>query len=274
MLKKLLKHEWNSVSKVLGPVNLGVILITLIGSIILSTDLLDGNNMFHMIVLLLSLYIISLMTFASVTLIYVYVRFYKNLFTAEGYLMYTLPVTGTQLFHSKLLVGFFWSGVNTMLTMLSTIILAFTATLHTAREEDIQYIFSSANDSVKDFRFEDILGYQPVVFFMIIILVILTSCLSSILMVYLSILLGQLVEKNRLAASIGFYMVIYLINQIFSSIVMIFPNTNFILEGNSVSFIGDLFRLLFPGLLITQLFFSIVFYVVSLILVRRQVNLE
>ena len=259
MLKKLLKHEWNSVSKVLGPVNLGVILITLIGSIILSTDLLDGNNMFPMIVLLLSLYIISLMTFASVTLIYVYVRFYKNLFTAEGYLMYTLPVTGTQLFHSKLLVGFFWSGVNTMLTMLSTIILAFTATLHTARE---------------DFRFEDILGYQPVVFFMIIILVILTSCLSSILMGYLSILLGQLVEKNRLAASIGFYMVIYLINQIFSSIVMIFPNTNFILEGNSVSFIGDLFRLLFPGLLITQLFFSIVFYVVSLILVRRQVNLE
>ena len=184
--------------------------------------------------------------------------------------MYTLPVTGTQLFHSKLLVGFFWSGVNTMLTMLSTIILAFTATLHTAREEDIQYIFSSANDSVKDFRFEDILGYQPVVFFMIIILVILTSCLSSILMGYLR----QLVEKNRLAASIGFYMVIYLINQIFSSIVMIFPNTNFILEGNSVSFIGDLFRLLFPGLLITQLFFSIVFYVVSLILVRRQVNLE
>ena len=82
MLKKLLKHEWNSVSKVLGPVNLGVILITLIGSIILSTDLLDGNNMFPMIVLLLSLYIISLMTFASVTLIYVYVRFYKNLFTA------------------------------------------------------------------------------------------------------------------------------------------------------------------------------------------------
>lgn len=91
---------------------------------------------------------------------------------------------------------------------------------------------------------------------------------------YLSILLGQLVEKNRLAASIGFYMVIYMINQILSSIVMIFPNTKFILEGNSVSFLGDLSRLLFPGLLITQLFFSIVFYVVSLILARRQVNLE
>ena len=157
MLKKLLKHEWISVSKVLGHVNVGVILITIIGSIILSTDLLDGNNMFPMIVVLLSLYIISLMTFASVTLIYVYVRFYKNLFTAEGYLMYTLPVTGTQLFHSKLLVGFFWSGVNTILTMLSTIILAFTATLHTTSKEDMQYIFSSVNDSAKDFRFEDIL---------------------------------------------------------------------------------------------------------------------
>ena len=49
--------------------------------------------------------------------IYIAVRFYKNLYTDEGYLMHTLPVTPRQLLVSKLTVGSLWSFLVTILTL-------------------------------------------------------------------------------------------------------------------------------------------------------------
>ncbi len=279
MLRKLLRHEWKSVSKIMVAVNFGIILLTIFGSLILSTDIFDNKDAFPLAMLLMIFYILSMMTFSTVTLVYVYVRFYKNLFTAEGYLMHTLPVTRSQLFHSKLIVGYFWIFLNSMLNLLSTYVLGFAAGFHATSREDMQDMFQDISTGVliNDYTFADIFGFSPFLLLLVIILLLVTSCLCTLLMGYLSILLGQLMEKYRLAASIGFYMAIYLINQIVTSIAMLLPSRQLMIDAvdsTSLSLLGDMFRIMFPAGAAIQLALSLVFYIICIFLIRRKVNLE
>ena len=279
MLRKLLKHEWKAVNKVMITVNLGIVLLTIFGSMILSTDTFDNEEAFPLAILLTIFYSLSMITFSTVTLIYIYIRFYKNLFTAEGYLMHTLPVTRTQLFHSKLIVGYFWIFLNSMLNILSTAVLGFVAGLHFASREDMQDIFEDVSKEflIKDYTFADIFGFPPLLLLLVIFLLMLTSCFGTLLMGYLSILLGQLMEKYRLAASIGFYMAIYLINQIITSMAMLLPSGQLMIDAmddTSISFMGDLLRIMFPAGTAIQLALGIVFYMICIFLLRRKVNLE
>ncbi|MCI8298780.1 MAG: hypothetical protein HFI69_00230 [Lachnospiraceae bacterium] len=285
MLRKLLKYEWKSVSKILFPLNLGIIVLTVIGCAILTTNIFDTKEALPVALLLVIFYTLSIMSFSGITLVYIYVHFYKNLFTAEGYLWHTLPVARTQLFHSKLLTGCFWCCLNTLFTMLSTAALGFAAGLHAAQKDmdALQRLLmdgslpTTADSAMAGFSFTDIFGYSPVIFVILLLLTMLTSCISSVLMGYLSILLGQLMEKYRLAASVGFYIGIYLITQTFSSLAMITPNIRLLLDsGNESSsyFLSSFFCTMFPAAIISQLILILIFYFASLFLIRRNINLE
>lgn len=284
MLRKLLKHEWKSVSKILLPVNLGIILITVIGCIVLNTNIFATKESFPIALFMLIFYLLSLMTFASITLIFVYVRFYKNLFTTEGYLMHTLPVAPIQLFHSKLIVGFSWSIFNCLLTLFSTAALGFSAIVRVAKDENIDNVYrfflgdSISNNHNQTFSFAEMFGYPPATFVILLLLLLLTGCLVSILMGYLSILLGQLMEKFKLAASIGFYIVIYLIIQMVTSVAILLPNSNLLLSAmdndSSIYFSNVFYKNLFPASIISQLILCIIFYLAAYFLIRRNVNLD
>lgn len=284
MLRKLLKHEWKSVSKVLLPVNLGIILITVIGCIVLNTNIFATKESFPIALFMLIFYLLSLITFASITLIFVYVRFYKNLFTTEGYLMHTLPVAPIQLFHSKLIVGFSWSIFNCLLTLFSTAALGFSAIVRVAKDENIDNVYrfflgdSISNNHNQTFSFAEMFGYPPATFVILLLLLLLTGCLVSILMGYLSILLGQLMEKFKLAASIGFYIVIYLIIQMVTSVAILLPNSNLLLSAmdndSSIYFSNVFYKNLFPASIISQLILCIIFYLAAYFLIRRNVNLD
>ena len=289
MLGKLLKHEFKSVGKVLAVVNLVIIIITFIGCIMLNLGVFDSTTGIFVASFLITFYALSLAGFAFATLIYLYVRFYRNLFSAEGYLMHTLPVTSTQLFHSKLLVGYFWAVVNGLLIILSLVALGYAAIYHASGSVNDIYIMqffeengmliSMVNGQEVRFSFHDIFGYTPVQFLLLIIVMQLIGSFSSLLMGYLSILLGQLVEKHKLGAAIGFYFAIYVGHQIISSIIMLLPNLRFIFlsaatETVSTNFLFDYFGGLFKGAIITQLVLGLIFYLVSFLLMRRKVNLD
>ena len=273
-----MKYEWKSMNKILFSLNLLIILLTIIGCCILSTDLFDKKEAFPLALLLALIYALSLMTFSCVTLVYVYVRFYKNLFTAEGYLMHTLPVTGSQLFHSKLTTGFFFVSLNSVLTLLSTMVLGFAAGYHAEANSNADELLAFFSEGeMESLTFANIFGYSPVIFISLILLMLLTSSLASLLMGYVSILLGQLVEKYRLAASIGFYLAIYLVNQTLSSVVILLPNMQFLIssaEDTSLTITCNFFRTLLPACIISQLAASVLLYIASLLLIRRRVNLE
>ena len=55
--------------------------------------------------ILLVLSIIGIIAFTFVSLVLVYVRFYKNLYTDEGYLTFTLPVKISEILNSKIILS-------------------------------------------------------------------------------------------------------------------------------------------------------------------------
>lgn len=79
MLGKLIKHEWHATKRILLPINLALLLITLVGCLFLGTDILQTENSLPLVILLLLLYALSLIALITVSGIYLLIRFYKNL---------------------------------------------------------------------------------------------------------------------------------------------------------------------------------------------------
>lgn len=276
MLKKLLKYEWKETARLLLPINLALIVLTVLGCAMLSTSIFDSEVSIFFAVPLLILYIISIIAFSSVTIIYIYVRFYKNLYTAEGYLMHTLPVTPMQLFHSKLIVGCSWFCLNSLLSSLSFMALGFAAGFHQASTNI--YLDTTNINLDPSISFADIFGYPVPVFLLWLLAIMVFSAFSSILMGYVSILLGQQMERNKLAASVAFYFGIYMVIQIITSVAMMVPEFLIMKDMTDEEYmtimLSETFRMAFPMMTIIYLIMSIVFYIICRVLMNRRVNLD
>ena len=122
MLGKLMKYEWKNIWKAGTLMLLGMLVVTVIGCVVLRmpgglvTEIADGNNMnatqswfvLSSFVATLILYVIMLLASTWGMLIFLGIRFYRSMYTDEGYLSHTLPVTANQLFLSKVLVSGVW----------------------------------------------------------------------------------------------------------------------------------------------------------------------
>lgn len=122
MLKKLVKYEWKSTWKMGVIILLAIAGMTLIGTlgVVLPINYLQNNDLHSdetavagafLAMALITSVMLYIVTFVGVTygmLIYHGVRFYKTMYSDEGYLTHTLPVTSKQLLISKTLVAGIW----------------------------------------------------------------------------------------------------------------------------------------------------------------------
>ncbi len=284
MLGKLIKHEWIATRRILFPVNLTIILITLVGCIFLGTNILQSKNSLPLVVLLIILYMLSMIVLSMVSSFYLLVRFYKNLFTAEGYLMFTLPVTPVQLLNSKLLVACLWSFFNTLLILASFFALGFSsgyyASIHGTSNEKSAFLsgFLSAMTSgtPESASIQDIFGYSAVELLLLCFAVLFIGAFYSLIMGYLAFTLGQLVGKYKLACSIVFYIAFYIGAQIISSIILVAVNIETLLDASldSMALTRSIYGSLLPTVAILHLVLGILFYVITFFVIRKKVNLD
>ena len=143
MLGKLMKYEWKNTWKAGCLMLLGMLVVTVIGCMVLHmpgglvTEMVDGNGIsaaqswfvVSSFVATLILYVIMLLASTWGMLIFLGIRFYRSMYTDEGYLSHTLPVTVNQLFLSKVLVSGIWYllimigiGISVVALVLSTAI--------------------------------------------------------------------------------------------------------------------------------------------------------
>lgn len=263
-------------------INLTIILLTLVGFCILNTDIFNNEESALLAVFLIIFYALSLTAFGIITGIYLYARFYRNLFTSEGYLMHTLPVTPLQLFHSKLMVGYFWSAINSLLTILAVMLLSFVAGWHFMDSHDAEStqrllldlnMITSTGGGDWTVSFQKLFGYTPLQTAGLIILFQLTGSLASLLIGYVSILLGQLMEKHRLASAVGFYIALYIGDQVISSILLLLPTFQTTITDIG-SFLNSYYKNILPAAVLKQGILSLVLYIVSFLLINRKLNLD
>lgn len=107
MLTKLISHEWKDTFKV--PALLLTITVLLSAASLVYFSVADqasaGTDLNVRNFVLYIACILILSGLSMILIIYFAIRFYKNLYTDEGYLMHTLPVKPWMLIVSKLTIG-------------------------------------------------------------------------------------------------------------------------------------------------------------------------
>ncbi len=284
MLRKLIKHEWIATRRILLPLNFAIILITLVGCLFLGTNILHSQNSLPLVILLILLYAFSMIILTTISSVYLLVRFYKNLFTAEGYLMFTLPVTPVQLLNSKLITAYLWSFISSLLSIASIFALGFSsgyyAVAHNSsntKEEFLSsFVYSLSDGTQSSFSFQDVFGYSAPDFLILCVITLLIGCFFSLTMGYLAIALGQLIGKYKLACSIGFYIALYISTQILSSTIMIIVNLHNITDDSASVFelTSSIYKTVLPITSLTSLVLGLLFYIITIFIMRKKVNLD
>lgn len=143
----------------------------------------------------------------SATTLMVYVRFYKNLFTDEGYLTFTLPVKRSELLASKTVHAFIWQTLHLLLIAVCKTV-SYAATDNALYTSSIQWLSRAWEND----------GAWLILYGLLLLIMYVGIMLFSIALVYFCITLGAvIVKKAKLILSIAIY---YVLNSIINSTVM------------------------------------------------------
>ena len=100
MLGKVMKHEMKATWKVLFPLAMVLVGVTLIGMLMMNMQVFETDMGALVGLAMLLLYIIGLIALSVTAFIFLLVRFYHSMYGAEGYLSHTLPVTTFSLINA------------------------------------------------------------------------------------------------------------------------------------------------------------------------------
>lgn len=262
MLGKLIKHEFKATYRIFLMFYSILAVFTLIGKLVVTTGLTENELVNG---LLISVYIIYIVALFIATMLYLIFRYYKNLFSDEGYLMFTLPAKPMMLFWSKLIASFVWNLSTLLLTVGSIAFLLIQA--YMIKEIGIGY-------RIVDNFVKSELGMNMAVLIFIIILTILIAIIYQMVVVYTSINIGQLAGKHRILGSVAAYMIIYITMQTLSTIFTFakqwFTNTNF----GTMEDASQIFNFVLPYSLGVSTVLTIIFIIISCFILNRKLNLE
>lgn len=276
MLGKLIKHEWRSVWKILGGVNLFLILYTFAGVLSFHSSIWHSTNSIIEVLLVLAsiFYFISIAAIGIIVIAYITVRFYRNIYTDEGYLMHTLPVSQKELIFSKLLIAFIWTAITEIVIFISVVSIALTV-LSVKDGMKITNMWSAffkiiANNSV---WFKETFGISVTTGTIFTLIAGIVSIFQSILMIYTAISLGQLLQKHKILGSFLSYIGINAVFQFLQSIIMIPMMFSF----DTSATLPEIFASIFPYYYLAigeSIILSILFFFLTEYLMKKKLNLD
>ncbi len=278
MLKKLLKYDWKYFWKVPAIINLALGVITLLGITSLISPLwnIDSDLIDVLLDTSLLFYYISIFAGSIAVSVYIAVRFYRNLYTDEGYLTNTLPVAPRQIILSKLLVSALWSFITSLVILLSVILLI-TVAGWAYGDANFITIFYGIMDIWRELI--DVLweyGFHPLLFFILLIIYMIVSVFFNILLIFAAISLGQLFQKHKIMGAILWFFIEYIIIQFGSSMLMGIITFGYLghwEDMNSNEFFAFLNMLLSGGIVLT-LAGSAGLYFLSEYMLKKRLNLD
>ena len=204
MLGKLLKQDFRATARIMLPLYAAVPVLGLFTNLI--THLCENQTGFliNAIGMLVS-FVFSLSLIAAVvtTIVLMVLRFYRNLMTDEGYLMFTLPVSTTELIFSKLIVSVVWFlgtfAVDALGMLLSSMLGGY--------EDFVRFRFAFTFNVPYNIPITQAqAGWLAAGVVVLVILCGLALCL----MTYAAMAIGQSFKKNKGLMSVVFFFVLWI----------------------------------------------------------------
>lgn len=218
MLGKLLKHEWKSTYKICGAFLLFILIMTLLGYISFQApmwkNVIEENNYSISALDVMGMagvlfYVISIIGVVCGTYLFLGIHFFRTMYSQEGYLTHTLPVTTHKLFLSKILVSGLWYLIVNIVMLLSvfTLIYSFADRIFqsTAGGSISLWAFCMQNKSKISEILQQLLGIKLSIFTMHSIVSFFISSFVNIIYLFGAMTLGQLSSKHKILFSIVSY---------------------------------------------------------------------
>lgn len=272
MLRKLIKYDLKALNRFLIIIHCFLMVFAVLTRFFLTeriTDL-EGKTNGILLALTIILYVILIIGVTFGTYIVIGIHFYQNLFSNEGYLSRTLPVTCGQHLLSKTITGSVWGFIDTALVMAAMYItIATPAVVNFYQENRAEFL--------------DILGLNEytgsfIILILFFVLSLIIDVLSNVLMLYASIALGQLFSGHRILGAVVMYFVLTTLLSLFAfTIMLIFGIFN---DAFASSLINDvspnpqdfLFHSLAFGTVLSFIL-TVALYIVTYFLMKRKINL-
>lgn len=270
MVRKLFKHELEYYIRSLVPMYIILGIVAAMGRFVqffeaetTAYEILQGSSVFMLVVACIAAVFLSLL--------FAIVRFYKNMFSGEGYLTMTLPVTPTQHLWVKLATALI-ANVATFIAVALAVCIFTAGPWLVEICKAIAYLY---NQVAKQLNGN--LGW----YFVEMIPAFLVSMAASLLLYYACMSVGQLAKKNRILAAIGAYFGLYVINQILSTVMMVVVTTSGMIDEFAEWFFqlterqmqGWVHGFIWIGIAWMAVI-GLVFFLVSRYILSKKLNLE
>lgn len=264
MLGKLMKYEWKATWKLLIPLNLFIVVMSVLAYITIQLKFFDSNNDLVMMTgtMLLLAYVLSMFVISVVTVIYLIYRFYTSVYGDEGYLLHTLPVDKHHIIVAKAVVSVSWIVLNIFLIYLSILFLISTQEWFVETIVDgFDFYIEVMNNYDRVGAFEIIMTFVASFFAMLARVLKITACVS----------LGQLSSNHKVLSSIGFYYAIYIVQRIFT---LIFYTIQTLIASASDYTYYFSYGSSWVFTLLSSLIYCVVFYFLTWYMMDRKLNLD
>ena len=269
MLRKLIKYEFKATARLLLPINGAMIVFALINRLFMELNFFNTSNpaISSIAVGMAILYVMVIVAAFVITMIVIIQRFYKNLLTDEGYLMFTLPVKPRSHITSKGIVAFVWYVVSFIICALSIFVLIVDHNVMSGLSQfftvELPQAFQRAGGDLTAILAE-------------LLALFLLSFVSGILMIYCCIALGSLFHNHKILGAFGMYLAINFVMQIIGTvgILVVFAASNDSALWNFADSIRMVSAVFLPLCIAYYVVFSVIFYCVTNFIFKKKLNLE
>ncbi len=271
MLGKLLKYEIKATGRIFLPLYAVLFLFAIITRIFnpgagFNSEFQAGSGAMQITGgIMMAAYVSIIVAIFVVTVVMMIQRFYKNLLSDEGYLMFTLPVRPWKHIASKLIVSVLWIVVSGIVTMLSVAVLVSTWELWKAIPDAFAKLIEMIN------QYFGASGYW---FGLEMLLLMLTSLVLGILLIYAAIALGHLFTRHRTLFGLGAFLALNTVSQwIIATVGKIIGETYPALFTGFTTDLAANHWLLWLGVF-SNLVFGTAYFAITNYVLSKRLNLE
>lgn len=286
MLGKLIKYEWKSIYKV------GCILLFALGLATLTVCLSSMAPMWQAIRSDTDYYIVNLgstiMNMASVfsfflyvllmagavyaIFIYLVVRFYKSMYTDEGYLLHTLPVRKGQILVSKILVSTVWAFLIYIGMMISLLFIVSVISGESVFE--IMKLLAGILAGLQDLLSVFMGSYSVTWTVVACILYLILGIPMAVITMFGAVSLGQLSSKYRVLMAILWYVGIMIARGLLGFIIQVISYTALIFATGEEYIMSSYMNISLYSSLIINLLLAVGCYLASYYITSKKLNME
>lgn len=264
MFAKLLKYEWRSNAFTFWILSAAALGLSVLGGILLRQLVVRGDDLTDTaaftIGMTLLFIVLSLIAYVIAVVVMLLIRFYKNKFTDEGYLTFTLPVNEHQIFLTSAINMLLWLLISGLVLMVGIVIIVLITTIGVDLGE-IQTVIDNS---------EEFLIGPPA---WLKVLSTVVSIVFGVVLPMTCLTVGAvLAKKHKILAAFGVYYLISVAMGILESVLTLASSFSGIIDSEEAYQ-----QLLTQSALITmavQLAIIVVGYFLSTSLMKRKLNLN